>query len=27
MIIDDVARWQAGEPLQHGVVQPKGDAS
>ena len=24
MIIDDVARWQAGEPLQHAVVPPQG---
>ena len=27
MILDDIARWQAGEPLQHAVVQPKGDTS
>ncbi len=27
MILDDIARWQAGEALQHAVVQPKGDAS
>ena len=26
MILDDIARWQAGEPLRHAVVQPKGDA-
>ena len=25
MILDDIARWQAGEPLQHAVVQPQGD--
>ena len=24
MILDDIARWQAGEPLQHAVVQPQG---
>lgn len=24
MIIDDVARWQSGEPLQHAVVRPQG---
>jgi phosphoglycerate dehydrogenase-like enzyme len=24
MIIDDIARWQAGEPLQHAVVRPEG---
>ncbi len=27
MIIDDIARWQAGEPLQHAVVQPEGAPS
>jgi phosphoglycerate dehydrogenase-like enzyme len=27
MILDDIARWQAGAPLQHAVVQPKGDES
>ena len=25
MILDDIARWRAGEPLRHAVVQPKGD--
>lgn len=24
MILDDLARWQAGEPLRYAVVQPKG---
>jgi len=24
MIIDDIARWQAGEPLQHAVIDPRG---
>ena len=22
MILDDITRWQAGEPLQHAVVDP-----
>lgn len=24
MILDDIARWQAGEPLRHAVVRPEG---
>jgi phosphoglycerate dehydrogenase-like enzyme len=27
MILDDIARWQAGQPLQHAVVGPKGGAA
>ncbi len=27
MILDDIARWQGGEPLQHAVVQPEGAPS
>lgn len=27
MILDDIARWQAGEPLQHAVAAPSGGAT
>jgi phosphoglycerate dehydrogenase-like enzyme len=27
MILEDIARWQTGQPLQHAVVQPKGAPS
>jgi D-3-phosphoglycerate dehydrogenase len=27
MILDDIERWQAGQPLRHAVVQPEGGAS